>query len=215
LKPVAGDRPAKGHPACDYDEMEEARKKLPGWKEPIDYFDIPAMTSLEEARLSSTPLACGQLSAATYGDPTHNDLMSALDPIRTTAKLSDHQVRRLVGYRVVTTTNGDRICEWSKMVDRDGEKHFFGLNFRGQILVHAIQEQAPAQGGGANFIFHETLKRNIAELGGTTKKRCFRVIGTVFGPSGMFPLCVAAVKGAAFAIFTAATQSGNIPDGPK
>jgi hypothetical protein len=115
------------------------------------------MTSWEDARLSSTPLSCGQLSAATYGDPTHNDLMSALDPNGTTAKLSDHKLRRLVGYRAVTATSGNRICEWSQMVDRDGEQHFFGLNFRGQILVHAIQERAPAQGGGANFIFDETL----------------------------------------------------------
>ena len=46
--------------------------------------------------------------------------------------------------------NGNRICGWAKMIDRDGTVHYYGLNYRGQVLVDAVQERVSGQ-----FVFTE------------------------------------------------------------
>ena len=133
--------------ACDYARMESLRATLPGWRPPIGLFDKPA-----DARLRTTPLSCSQLAIATYGDPTHNDLLSSLDPVLSTAELSDHTVRRLVGRRATTAANANRICEWSQVIDRDGDEHVYGLNYQGQILVDGARQR-----NGTTFLFSERL----------------------------------------------------------
>jgi RHS repeat-associated protein len=152
IPPADGDVRPSGARACNYKSMESLRTELPGWKKAVPYFDPTVMHPQIGGRLFSTPLSCDQLSVATYGDPTHNDLMSSLEPIRSTPQLSDHIVRRLVGRRKITAANGNRICSWTQMTDRDGIDHYYGLNFRGQILVNAVREKS-----GSGFIFTETL----------------------------------------------------------
>lgn len=144
--------------SCNYSRMEQLRTELPGWTPPVEYFESPAATARIDLPLASTPLSCQQLSAAVYGDPTHNDLMSTLDPVEQTPELSDHIVRRIVGRRPITGANGNRICAWTQMRDRDGDLHVYGMNFRGQILVDAV-EVRPAAGPPASgtFLYSETL----------------------------------------------------------
>lgn len=158
IPPVSGANGASKATSCNYSRMEQLRKTLPGWTPPIEYFDAPATTARPNLPLASTPLSCEQLSAATYGDPTHNDLMSSLDPVKNTPELFDHVVRRIVGRRPTTAANGNRICAWTQMRDRDGDLHVYGMNFRGQILVNAVEERpAAGQASSGTFLYDEVL----------------------------------------------------------
>jgi RHS repeat-associated protein len=139
-------------PECDFNRMESLRTELPGWKPPVAYFDAPVRHPQVASRLFRTPLACEQLAAGTYGDPTHNDLMTSLEPITATPALFDHTARRIVGRRAVTAADANRICAWSQVTDRNGDSRYFGLNFMGQILVNAVRERK-----GTGFVFSETL----------------------------------------------------------
>ena len=65
--------------------------------------------------------------------------------------------------------NNKRICRWVKTTDRDGRTRFWGLNYRGQTLVEAFDDQSRGK-----FLFRETLYnadgnatevRNTAEEG--------------------------------------------------
>ncbi len=137
--------------ACNYGLTEKLRATLPGWREPIPYFNA-TVDARKGGRLYTTPLTCEQLTIATYGDPTHNDLVSELEPIRNTPESFDHIVKRISGRRPVIAADGNRICAWNEVVDRNGDKRFYGMNFRGQIMVEAVRENH-----SRGFIFTETL----------------------------------------------------------
>jgi RHS repeat-associated protein len=153
---------------CDYKAMERLRKELPGWRELVPYFDQPdqgpitlenlppeVATRLSNisnrdntfpfdvnapaARLWRTPLTADQLAGAQLWDPTHNDLLSGQAP--NAADPSRPLVDRIVGRRSQIARNNNRICNWAKVTDRDGNITYFGLNYRGQALVEANQEQ--------------------------------------------------------------------------
>lgn len=144
------------YPACTFSASDKARQELPGWEKPVEYFETSFKADAEDSRLLSTPMSCEQLALGTFGDPTHNDLMSSLLPITTSAQLSDHSVFRIVGRRQTTAANGNRICAWNQLIDRNGGVHYYGMNFRGQVLVDAVQESNP-RGSGSDFIFSERV----------------------------------------------------------
>lgn len=83
------------------------------------------------------------------GDPTHNDLISgvAKDPSGT----SDYVFERILGRRKLIAANGNRICSWIRYRSRDGDVHYYGLNYRGQALVDAVEEK------NGEFIIMERL----------------------------------------------------------
>ncbi len=142
--------------ACNYAAMEPARTNVPGYTDTVPYYDpIPAETHpdfclrLFRSRLTSEQLALAQLS-----DPTHNDLLSTLHPVVSTDFLNDHAVSRIVGRRKFVAANANRICNWVQFINRDGDGVYYGLNYRGQVLVEALKERG---GLNLNYIFTEHL----------------------------------------------------------
>ncbi|MBI3183965.1 MAG: hypothetical protein HYZ28_17655 [Myxococcales bacterium] len=153
-KPVEAKTPIqKGEPQsqqyCSSKRTEEARKLLPGYRETLRYFEVKAMGLADQLRRSR--LSCEALAWAQMSDVTHNDLLSELVPIRSTPSLTDHFAVRIVGQRARIAADANRICAWTKTYDRDGDVRYSGLNYRGQVLVDAVEE-APGQ-----FLFTETL----------------------------------------------------------
>ncbi|MCG3212639.1 MAG: hypothetical protein FOGNACKC_06309 [Anaerolineae bacterium] len=153
-------------PACSFTDMISARQKLPGYRDTRPYYDVPLpITGTEFAQpLRRTWLTCDQLAEAQLGDPTHNDLLSTqvpytitLTPATTpgltrTLVLTYYAPSRIVGQRQVVAQNLNRICSWTKLVNRDGDTHYYGLNYRGQALVDAVRERATGQ-----YIYQEQL----------------------------------------------------------
>jgi RHS repeat-associated protein len=140
---VAPLTPATGAAACDYDALADAAKDLPGWRATVPYYDpVPQETHPSFARrLYRTRLAPDQLVLAHVADPTHNDLLSTLEPDTATAMTKDHVCARIIGRRAGIAANANRICSWARVVDRDGDVRYHGLNYRGQILVDALQRR--------------------------------------------------------------------------
>lgn len=46
---------------------------------------------------------------------------------------------RAVGFRAKLNANANRICAWSRVIDRDGVTHLYGLNYQGRTLVDGVQ----------------------------------------------------------------------------
>jgi YD repeat-containing protein len=144
---------------CHLDWLGGLRAALPGYRGVYKYYqDAPrfhvAGLLAAAAQLMRTPLSCDTLALAQMSDPTHNDLLSELDPIPNpgggTSEIGT--ARRIVGQRVRIAADANRICGWSKVVDRDGDLHYHGLNYRGQALVNAVLERATG-----SFIYSERL----------------------------------------------------------
>lgn len=143
---------------CDYEAMELALKDLPGFRQNVIYFDsISAETHPNlSGRLYRSRLSREQLSLAQVSDPTHNDLLSTFEPVKPAPTDPKEQKRykliRLMGRRATIAANSNRICKWVKIIDREGDLHYYGLNYRGQVLVDALRERT-----SEHFIFVEKL----------------------------------------------------------
>jgi RHS repeat-associated protein len=138
--PVAGGGPQP----CDYPAMEQLRITLPGARDTVPYYDpTPAQTHPSFiGRLYRCRLNPEQLTLAQLSDPTHNDVLSVLQPNPATPGNRHSLIaQRLVGRRRVIAANANRICSWTQVVDRDGDTHLYGLNYRGQPLVDAVRDR--------------------------------------------------------------------------
>lgn len=152
--PLVTEDRAVGIKACNYDLMELRKAELPGYVPTVQYY-VPVSEETQpklERPLYRTHLTCGQLAEAHLSDPAHNDVLSSVHPITETPLTTDHFAVRIVGHRRTIAANMNRICTWTRFVDRDGDVHYYGLNYRGQILVEAIKERTSGQ-----FIFSEKL----------------------------------------------------------
>jgi len=58
----------------------------------------------------------------------------------------------------------NRICSWVETYDRDGDRTYYGLNYRGQWLVHAILEKRVASQSGQSYLIHERLYNVDGEI---------------------------------------------------
>lgn len=140
--------------ACNYQLMETLRTELPSYRPTYAYTDtLPSEAHPDFTRgLYRSRIGCDQLAVAQLSDPTHNDLISTLVPITSTPTLTDHVALRVVGRRPTVAANMNRICTWTQLIDRDGDIHYYGLNYRGQVLVDVVKERA-----SNHFIFAERL----------------------------------------------------------
>jgi len=134
-------------PACNYVLQAVKLKELPGYQPQFLYYDRQSSDPLQRSRLS-----CGQLAQAQLSDPTHNDLLSALQPITDTPITTDFTITRILGRRAAVSVNANRICTWTELIDRDGNNHYYGLNYLGEVVVDAVQDSSTG-----DFIFRETL----------------------------------------------------------
>lgn len=153
-EPAVGAPPGRGEKSCDYKKMKELLRELPGYEETLPYFS-PIEKEIHpnlRGRLYRSRLTCAQLALAQLSDPTHNDLLSDLTPILATTDQTDHVAERISGQRKAVAADANRICAWTEFRDRDGDFHYYGLNFQGQALVHAIWEKTRK-----DFIFLENL----------------------------------------------------------
>jgi RHS repeat-associated protein len=133
---------ATGPGACQLADMEPSREALPAPVSlaPVAYYDLPEAQQHPKLTLSlrRTRLLPDQLVNAQVGNPGHNDLTSAkvADPAGGEVPL----IRRLLGQRKRIAANANRICAWVRLTDRDGDVTYFGLNYFGQALVHAVAD---------------------------------------------------------------------------
>lgn len=86
------------------------------------------------------------LARAQTWDARHNDLQW------TWAKqtLGDYVATRILGRRQFMNANANRVCAWTRLTDRDGDVHVYGLNYHGRVLVDAVHV-------GPEWKFAETL----------------------------------------------------------
>jgi|GEM_PF-4364571 RHS repeat-associated protein len=129
--------------ACGIEKLPQFRTSLPGYSPSIDYYDLTSLPTTElatpgvsyEQQLKRTWLSCETLALAETYDVRHNDLAStwsnALD--------GGYVVESMTGRRKHTAANANRICEWTRYTDRDGDEHVTGLNFQGRPLVEAVK----------------------------------------------------------------------------
>jgi hypothetical protein len=129
-------------PACGLHLLPQARTKLPGYKPSLDYFDtqLPTADLATPGVSFSQPLkrsylSCETLALAESYDVRHNDLASTWHR----ALGGQYVVESMTGRRKHTAANANRICQWVKYTDRDGDLHFTGLNYQGRPLVSAVR----------------------------------------------------------------------------
>lgn len=146
--------------ACHFELVDPTRRALPGYHDSFSYFELPSFPDVGDG-LKRSPLSCDALAMAQVADPKHNDLVSEINTIehlkrfgtygwtKPTLSLAYLTIVPRGRARIAKDTN--RICSWSKVIDRDGDVHFYGLNFRGQVLVDALEER----GGG--FLYTERV----------------------------------------------------------
>ncbi|MFZ5440742.1 MAG: DUF6531 domain-containing protein [Myxococcota bacterium] len=135
-------RESSSREACGIEKLPKFRSHLPDYQPTIDYYDV-ALPTADLATpgvsytqpLRRTYLSCTTLALSETYDVTHNDLAStwsnALD--------GGYVVETVTVRRKYTAANANRICEWAKYVDRDGDVHYSGLNFQGRPLVEAVR----------------------------------------------------------------------------
>ncbi len=131
-------------PSCLNAQLPYLRSRLAGYAPSFDYFDSDAPTvggtpgvNLD-APLKRSRLSCASLAQAQTWDARHNDLQWTW-AIDGNGKM---QAKRLLGRRAQTNGNANRICAWSRLTDRDGVTHLYGLSYQGRTLVDAVQMSA-------------------------------------------------------------------------
>lgn len=129
-------------PACGIAHLPELRTRLPGYQPSLDYFDrVLPTTELATPgvswtqRLERSRVSCDTLALAQTYDVRHNDLASTWQK----AMNGDYVFETMTGRRAHTAANANRICAWSKYIDRDGDVHYSGVNFQGRALVEAVR----------------------------------------------------------------------------
>ncbi|MFZ5470364.1 MAG: Ig-like domain-containing protein [Myxococcota bacterium] len=136
--------------ACRFDLVDVRRKLLPGYRKSLLYFEAASMPGPDDG-LKRSALSCEALAFAQVADPTHNELVSKIEADSSTSDKRDALVSRVIGGRKRIAKDANRICAWSKVIDRDGDTRYFGLNYRGQVLVDALAERS----GG--YLFKERV----------------------------------------------------------
>ncbi len=148
-------------PACRLAMLPERRASLAGYRPWLDYKDPPLPTTGPNVKLIAdgvdanmalkrSRLSCERLAIAQTWDSTSNDLSY------TWIKGPDgrYVVTPVTHRRSVLNANANRICSWTKLVDRDGVHHVYGLNYQGRQLVDAVRLMVNGQ---ASWRFAETL----------------------------------------------------------
>ena len=51
----------------------------------------------------------------------------------------DYVSTRILGRWQFMNANDNRICRWTKLTERDGDLHVYGLNHHGRVLVDAVR----------------------------------------------------------------------------
>lgn len=136
-------------PACKERDLPALRTYLPGYRPGFDYFDrtLPTPPTGAQAeydtvtagvdlnmQIERSRLSCETLAMAQTWDARHNDL-------EWTWKNDDAGVmlaKRVYGRRQHTNANSNRVCAWTRLTDRDGDVHVYGLNYHGRPLVDAV-----------------------------------------------------------------------------
>lgn len=135
-------------PGCGLSRLPELRTQLPGYQPSLDYYDRVLPTAdlatpgvAWTQRLERSRVSCETLALAQTYDVRHNDLASTWHK----AMNGDYVFETMTGRRAHTAANANRICAWSKYIDRDGDVHFSGVNFQGRALVEAVRVMNGAQ----------------------------------------------------------------------
>ncbi|MBL8912500.1 MAG: RHS repeat-associated core domain-containing protein, partial [Archangium sp.] len=131
-------------PSCKNGALPRYRAALAGYQPAIDYFETSNMSGTplittpgvdSNASLKRSRLSCATLAMAQTWDSRSNDLISVWQ--------NDAQgvmrATRAVGFRAKLNANANRICAWSRVIDRDGVTHLYGLNYQGRTLVDGVQ----------------------------------------------------------------------------
>jgi RHS repeat-associated protein len=123
---------------CALTDTDFRRRALPGWQERTQYYDPPPDERHPRPNqlLMRTRLAPDQLTDTQVRDPAHNDLVSTY----VSGPAGSLLISRIVGGRLRTAWNANRICAWARMRDRDGDITYLGLNHRGDTLVTAVAD---------------------------------------------------------------------------
>lgn len=138
---------------CSATNSIDKEKNLPGHRDEVAYYKTSPVAKHSESgdtRLRRTWLSCEMLAYAQLADPTHNELLSDLQPNLQTPETWDALDVRVLGGRERILADANRICAWTKVTDRDGDLRWYGLNYRGQVLVDAVRDRD-------GFVFTETL----------------------------------------------------------
>ena len=139
--------------ACGIDKLPKLRTALPGYKRSLDYFDLTLPTTdlatpgvAWEQPLKRSRVSCETLAMAETYDVRHNDLATTwhAEPLPADGGTA-FVYETLIGRRKFTASNANRICQWVRYVDRDGDQHYSGLNFQGRPLVDAVRVVENAQ----------------------------------------------------------------------
>lgn len=139
--------------ACNGGATEQLGRLLPGVQAEVPYF-YAAPIDLTSP-LKRTPLSCTQLAIAQTSNAAHNDLLSSLVPVAPVPGVQGDLFRAtpVLDWRRGIASNVNRICAWTRAVDRDGDARYYGLNYRGQVLVDAVEDRQVR----GEFIFTESL----------------------------------------------------------
>lgn len=129
-------------PACEVSKLPHLATRLPGYRPSFGYFNSverPQGGVPYDAPLLRSRVGCDELGSAQLGDVAANDLVSTLDKVPGTQVPDLYRPTRLLGNRKHWHSNANRICRWTRFVDREGVESWLGLGYQGTLLVEAKQ----------------------------------------------------------------------------
>lgn len=122
---------------CRINSRGKLKRRLPGWRPELTYFpldDVQASPSTPKPIYRSR-ISCHELASRQIGDATHNGVMHGR-VIRDTRGAWEI----ISGRRDEIEDDLRRTCAWVKLIDRDGDETYYGLNFRGLTNVQAQRD---------------------------------------------------------------------------
>jgi len=120
---------------CRNDLIEARRHALPFYRATSTYAPYTPPVG-GPVQLVRSRLSCGQLAAAHSGNPVANEDVHTVDCTSPDGTCLGSLVS---GGRAAMQNDLVRICQWVKTVDRDAVDRYYGLNYRGQVLVEAAR----------------------------------------------------------------------------
>jgi hypothetical protein len=147
---LIGGSAAGGVRPCQPELEPQERTRLPGYRPTYEYYALPLAAPPAPGPLTDglvTPgvdldmplqrsrLNCAQLAEAQTFDVDHNDLQTWM----TGRSGNLYNFESFAGRRSEMNLNANRICAWTKMVDREGAQHVYGFNYHGRTLVSAVK----------------------------------------------------------------------------